>query len=329
MASIKPHAAGGWRVSVNKLGQRRTKVCPTKAQATAWGLREETAIVAAEGGQFPRRTLAEAIERYLRDVSPRKKGERTEGLRFAALQRDYPALAGKVLSEHRTPDWVAWRDDRLRKVTPGTVQRDINLIRNLFRVAADEWRWCGNSPLKGMRMPGENPARDRLLGWREIRRVCRWLGYQSGYPATTGYQFVAYALLLALRTGMRAGELLALEAGRVDLVRRVARVPHKTQHLTGRPREVPLSGRALRLLRCLPGQRIELTSATLDALWRKATEACGLIDAHFHDSRATALTHLARRVDVLTLARISGHRDPKILLQRYYRETAESIAARL
>jgi hypothetical protein len=42
-----------------------------------------------------------------------------------------------------------------------------------------------------------------------------------------------------------------------------------------------------------------------------------------------ALTSLARKVDVMTLARISGHKDLRILMNTYYRETAEQIAARL
>ena len=37
----------------------------------------------------------------------------------------------------------------------------------------------------------------------------------------------------------------------------------------------------------------------------------------------------AREVDVMTLARISGRADLKMLLAVYYRETAEQIAARL
>ena len=40
-------------------------------------------------------------------------------------------------------------------------------------------------------------------------------------------------------------------------------------------------------------------------------------------------TLLARRVDVMTLARISRHKDLRILLNTYYRESAEDIAARL
>lgn len=52
-------------------------------------------------------------------------------------------------------------------------------------------------------------------------------------------------------------------------------------------------------------------------------------DLHFHDSRAEALTRLARKVDVMTLARISGHKDLRVLLETYYRESAADIAKRL
>ncbi|MFP3656085.1 integrase, partial [Burkholderia sp. SIMBA_052] len=50
---------------------------------------------------------------------------------------------------------------------------------------------------------------------------------------------------------------------------------------------------------------------------------------HFHDSRAEALTRMSRKVDVMTLARISGHADLRILQRTYYRESAADIAARL
>jgi integrase len=331
MASIKPHARGGWRALINKAGVRKSRVFATKAAATAWAAVEEAAIIASERGQYPRRTFSQAVERYVREVSSKKRGARSEGLRLAALERDFPELAGKVLSEHRTPDWAGWRDKRLQVVTPGSVQRDLNIISNLFTVARDEWRWCGDSPLRGMKPPGDNPPRERLLGWREIRRVMRWLGYRTATRPETKQQTAAYAFLTALRTGMRAGELLALTDERVDLVRRVARVPHKTQHLTGRPREVPLTKAGLRVLSVIhrPGRLLDISATSLDALWRKACDASGVQDMHFHDSRARALTSLARKVDVMTLARISGHKDLRILLSTYYRETAEQIAARL
>ena len=94
---------------------------------------------------------------------------------------------------------------------------------------------------------------------------------------------------------------------------------------------MPLTRHAVRLLRPVADRDrcFSLSSATLDALFRKARDRLLIEDLHFHDSRAEALTRLARKVDVLTLARISGHKDLRILQNAYYRETAAEIAARL
>lgn len=59
---------------------------------------------------------------------------------------------------------------------------------------------------------------------------------------------------------------------------------------------------------------------------KKVAKITGLT---FHDSRATACTHLARKMDVLTLSKISRHRDLNVLRRKYCRETAEQISTRL
>ncbi len=51
-------------------------------------------------------------------------------------------------------------------------------------------------------------------------------------------------------------------------------------------------------------------------------------DLTFHDTRHEAITRLARKLNVLELARMVGHRDLK-MLQIYYNESAASIAKRL
>lgn len=321
---------GGWRAEVERQGVRESATWPTKAEAVGWATKIEAEILATGRGQFPRKTLADAIRRYQLDVSAAKGGRRVEELRFDAFERQFPELAGRVLSEIRTPDLVGWRDARLKTVTPGTVRREANLLRNLFSVARAEWKWCGESPFVGFRIPADNPARVRRVLPAEVRAICRWLGYRTG-RVETKQQEVAFALLLALRTGMRAGELLSLSDRTVDLERRVAAVPHKMQHLTGKPRVIPLTRQAVRLLRPMVGRGsvFSVSSASLDALFRKARDNLLIRDLHFHDSRAEALTRLARKVDVMTLARISGHKDVNLLLSTYYRESEEDIAARL
>ena len=229
-----------------------------------------------------------------------------------------------------TADLAEWRDARLKQVSAASVLREVALLRNVWTVAAREWLWCAEpSPWRALRMPSEPAARTRVMSWREVRRICRWLHYRTGRPPSTGYEAAAWALLLSLRTGMRAGEVLRAHGAAVDLDARVVTLTeHKTSHLDG-ARRVPLTRQAVRLLGWLGGAALPISSGTLDTTFRRARDALLIEDLHFHDARATALTHLARKVDVMTLARISGHRDLQLLLRVYYRETPAQIAARL
>jgi len=327
---------GRWRAEVAKSGVRLSKVFDTKAEATGWAAQEEAAIAAADAGKFPARTLAEALTRYEEEVSPSKRGKDWEIKRLASFREQLKKVDGagdvlaKVISKVTTDDMGRWRDGRLKTVTKGTVQREINLLRNVFTIARKEWKWTGPNPFSDLRQPGENPARRRRPTWAEIKRLCRSLGYRTN-RVETKQQEVALAYLIGLRTAMRAGEILSLSDDRVDLEARVARVPHKTQHLTGELRHVPLTKHGVRLLRKLAGrgQYFTVTSASLDALFRKARDRLLIEDLHFHDSRAEALTRLSRKVDVMTLARISGHKDLRVLLESYYRESAADIARRI
>lgn len=61
-------------------------------------------------------------------------------------------------------------------------------------------------------------------------------------------------------------------------------------------------------------------------LFSKLTRQLLIEGLTFHDARATALTHLAKKVDVMTLAKISRHKDLSLLMNVYYRTKAEDIA---
>jgi integrase len=151
------------------------------------------------------------------------------------------------------------------------------------------------------------------------------------------------AFLLALETGMRAGEIINLTWDRVYLDERYVRLQSEYMDIgggrtaltaktkNGDSRDVPLSRTAVQLLSSLPrGEAtcFDLKSAVCDTLFRKARDRCGIKNLHFHDSRATALTRLAKRLHVLELARMIGHRNPSSLMI-YYRESASSLAEKL
>ncbi|AIV79460.1 phage integrase family protein [Burkholderia pseudomallei] len=322
-----------WRASIYVGGRRETKSFRTQREAKSWAAEREAALREAQNKPAPELyTVEDAFNRYVRDVSPKKASADKERLRLSAFIRDFPKLAAIPLADFKTPHLVEWRDARLKKVKPSSVVRDVNLIRNVFLTARDEWHWIEHNPFTGLKIPQEGPPRDRRVDpWKEVRPVVRTLDYVTGREPVTLSQEVALAWLVALRSGMRVNEILQLGKDTIDLDKRVARVKHKMQYATGKPREIPLTRHVVRLLRPVAHRQHFFTvdSASLDTLFRKAKARVGITGMQFRDSRAEALTRLAKRVDVLKLSKISGHKDLEMLSRVYYRETAEQIAATL
>lgn len=343
MASITKYK-DRYRVQVLVNGKRISRIFDTKREAVAWGSAEE--VKARERKHLPEaelHTVRDLLTRYAAEISPKKQGARSEQLRIRAFIRNFPLLADKKLAHVKTPDLAEWRDGRLRgftgpkgepvqAVSGSSVVRESSWLSNAFSIARLEWHWMEHNPFTGLRLPMASPPRDRRVDpWKEVKPLCRRLGYVTGQVPTTKNQEVALAFLVALQSGMRAGEILSLGKHNLDLVRGVATVQHKTQRLTGRPRSVPLTRQAVRLLRPVSYREhcFSVSSASLDALFRKARGQLLIEGLHFHDSRAEALTRLSRKVDVMTLAKISGHADLSMLQNTYYRETASDISARL
>jgi integrase len=77
-----------------------------------------------------------------------------------------------------------------------------------------------------------------------------------------------------------------------------------------------------------PVEVFGLKPQTLDALFRKLRDAAGLAGFTFHDTRHTAATMLAQRLDVLDLCKMFGWKNTTRALT-YYNPTASDIAKRL
>lgn len=317
MAWLRKLPSGKWSAQVARAGVRTSQSFPTKAAAQAWAVSVEAEILASKRGQIVRRSLRQALERYRDENSPQKKGHKFERDRINAMLSYGIDFADKWLEDVSAADFGRWRDQRLLGVKASSVNRDINLLCAVF-TAAIEWGWLTKSPLKGFKRPTNPPARTRVISWQEIRAMLRALGWQRKPPETLQQQ-VGYAFLMSLHTAMRAGEVLRYELR--------GTVAHLQTTKNGDPRDVPLSARALRLHALCPEYTV--TSASLDALFRKARIKAGLDGFTMHDARRTALTRLSKKLDPFQLARVSGHRDLKILMNVYYGETAADLAATL
>ncbi|MBX9638080.1 MAG: site-specific integrase [Nitrosomonas sp.] len=315
-----------WKVEVCRKGVRRSKTFNTKAECTFWAAEIEQEILAGESGKVPVKKFSDLLRRYADEVSPAKRGCDWEVTRINMICRD--EISEVMLSQLKSDKFASWRDRRLRNVSVGTVLREWNLLSHVINVSIKEWGWLKENPLKNVKRPPQPRPRDRLISEDEIQRLLFALGYNYERKPETYSSRVGAALLFAIETAMRAGEIVSLNWDRVNLDKRTALL---IETKNGHKREVPLSGEAIRILNQLQtenGSVFNLKSSQIDSLFRKAKKMALIEGLTFHDSRATAITRLSKKVDILTLSRISGHRDLR-MLQIYYRESAEEIAKRL
>lgn len=329
MASIQK-TAKGYRAQLYVKGVRDSATFPTRREALQWaGRRDAEMRMGASSGVAHIKTLGDALRRYGEEVSPKRKGEHWELLRLAAFARS--TLPVKIRMQEIGPEHIsAWRDRRMLEVAPGSVLRELGLLSAVWDVAIKEWRWASVNPVKAIRKPSSPAHRQRVIARHEIKALLRAMGYQAGKPPQSVAQAVACCFVLALRTGMRAGEMTGLTWDRVypDFVRLLT-------SKTGKGREVPLTRKASALLQRLRGYSgnnsvFGMAAPVRDAMFRRYRDRVGLHDLTFHDARHTAATWigLSGKLELLELCRAFGWSDPKMAMV-YFNPSASALALKL
>ena len=302
----------GWRAQIQRDGIRVSKTFRLKREAQAWATEQESKKTPLRS-----KSLKQAITHYISTVSVQKRNAVDwEQRRFDAFLEHFGDIP---LSDIDSDKIGKWRDKRLETVQGSTVLREVNLYRNLFKLAQKEWKWIHDSPFDGVRLPKENSPRQAIWRAPQIWRI-----YKAGKRTGGKTWEVVQAFHIALRTAMRLQEALAAPAG-FDRVRRVVDLPPTKTAPNGET--VPLTTEGYRLMLKMPRLSVDPNEASV--LFSKLCKKNLIYGLEFRDSRATALTLMSRKMDILTLARISRHKDLDLLRSTYYRETAEDISRRL
>ncbi|AWN17698.1 Shufflon-specific DNA recombinase [Salinisphaera sp. LB1] len=220
-----------------------------------------------------------------------------------------------------------WRDTRLEKVKTSTVRREMNLLSGVFTVARREWGWLDTNPIADVKKPKNTQPRDVLITPSDRATLNQLAGYEPGQNCKTLRQYACAALAVACVSAMRMSEIIGLEWDDIDVHRKVARLRDTKNDSS---REVPLRKLAIQVLEGLSAnpKPFPVDRDSLSVTFMRLKIEAGLNHIRFHDSRATAITDLAHKLPINTLARISGHRDLKIL-QGYYRKSMSDIASEL
>jgi len=313
-----------WRARIRRIGYPDlTESFSTKTGALEWARATESKVdkdEAVDTTEARRTTLAEALDRYQREITPAKKGATQERNRISGWKRT--SLASKTLSRIRGTDVAKWRDERLEAGVSGqTLRNDLSLLSHVFKIARTEWGMEGlRNPVEDVRRPKGNPARERRLLPGEEDALLK--------HADTEWSAL---VILAIETAMRRGELLGLTWDEIDKQRGIAHLPETKN---GSARDVPLSPRALAAIKKLPrrldGRLFSLELNDHGNRWRALRKQAGIEGLRFHDLRHEGTSRLIESglFNMAEVAAITGHKT-MAMLKRYYQADAAALAARM
>jgi integrase len=349
MASIR-HRGDKWQARIKRNQLMIERSFRLKADAHRWALATEADLERGTYKMAPYscdQTLSDALLRYGREVTPKKRGAEVEGIRITALARH--AIAAKKLSAIRPPDVAAYRDERIRAGrSASTIAKELGLMSAVYKIAKAEWGYeTLVNPVAGVAKPRQPDGRKRRLLDDEEELLLSALDADA--PSFTHSligprnPIVKAIVVIAIETAMRRSEILSLKWEHIDFVRRVAHLPMTKN---GSSRDIPLSSRALETLKGLakssetfvfPLSPNALKLAFSRAIKRakqqyrlRAEQANArlFVDLTFHDLRHEATSRLAEIFQAHELAKITGHKDLRMLL-RYYHPKVEDLARKL
>ncbi len=319
-----------YHVQVRRKGYpTQTKSFLELADAKKWARLKETE---ADRQEFPidRKTLSgitlsSLVERYRDEVVPGKKGAEVETIILKAFLR-HP-ICKKSLADLTPSDFVCYRDERLKVLTPKSLKRQLSPIHNMFRIAMEEWEIpLRSNPLSGLKLKGVDNRRERRLREGELEKLL-----EAGKRARN--KRIIPIVRFALETAMRRGEILSLRWRDVDLSKETATV---LEAKNGHPRIIPLTEAAIGILRSVrpddgdeDAKIFPVTANAFRLSWERLTKRARIDELHFHDLRHEAISRLFEfGLSVPEVASISGHRDMRMLF-RYAHANLASIRAKL
>lgn len=352
MATIRKHR-DKYQVRVRRKDAPELTRSFSKLQdAKEWANHQESRADRGELGpdrkELERITLSELVKRYRDEIVPAKKAAKVERYILNAFLRD--PICKKRLSDLTTADFATYRDQRLKGVSSASLKRQLTPLRNMFKVARDEWDVpLRTNPLSGLALKANDNKRERRLQSGEYEALMLALG-------RTRNPFLSPIIRLAIATAMRRGEILALRLKDIDLSRQTAII---REAKNGYSRVIPLTSEAVTALKqaialgetasgkpkalAAPskplrkgqprapesGRLFPVTPSALRELWEGLTKRAGLDDLHFHDLRHEAISRLFELgLTVPEVASISGHRTMSMLM-RYAHAQHQTVRAKL
>jgi integrase len=320
MTTIQRRLAKGGTVSYRVRVQRRgypvqSATFANKADALRYGQMIEGQI--AEGRHFPTKpqplTLAELLVKYMAECLPRKAPSTQHDDQWY-LNYWKKTLGHKLIADITPRDLCQCRDALLKTHKASSVIRILRVLSAVLTAAVKEFEVLDTNPMSKVKMPPQPEGRVRYLRGAERERLL-----DACQASSNGHLYPL--VLCALSTGVREGELLRLRWCDVNLD---AGVLHIEKSKTKRRRDVPITGKALEVLRHIsllqpvaatdyvfPATNRKAPFRSYRKAWEFARKRAQIEDYRFYDNRHTTASYLAQQgVSLYTIGNILGHVSP-------------------
>lgn len=315
----------------------QTATFARKTDAGKWAQQTESAI--RDGRHFKtreakRHTLAELIDRYIRDILPRKprsfKNQKSQLLWWKEKIGSY-ALAevtSSLIAEQRD---ILAKGVTVRETlrSNSTVRRYLAILSHVFTIAVNDWQWIEDNPLRKVSKPPEGRGRVRFLSDEERTKLlsaCQ----ESSNP------YLYLIVVLCLSTGARKMEIIGMRWGQVDFQRHTITIEdtknkeRKVLPLVGLAHELMVKHGKLRRLDTdlvFPGQKRQ-KPVEIKKAWDVVLKKAEITEFRFHDLRHTAASYLAMNGATLAeIAEVLGHKTLQMV--RRYAHLSEAHTAKI
>jgi integrase len=233
-------------------------------------------------------TWHELTELYLTRYALRKRTSQND---HNMLNRYFESWSNRRLSSLTRRD-VAMLHSEIGQTAPYAANRVVALVRRMFNLGRVWGVYQGENPATGIELFPEE-KRNRFVQPYELPKLFEALNEEPN-------PYIKTAFLVALLTGARRGEILAMRWDDLDLERAIWRIPHTKAQ---RPHWLPLPQPIVALLQALPrfqgcsyvfpgrdgnGHLVNIAKA-----WTRIRARAGLTDVRIHDLRRTLGSWLA------------------------------------
>lgn len=331
-----------WEAGFDSKGNRRRHSRIVKNKTTANKLLASKLTDKEKGILSPEKcpTLSEFTERWLKAKQAEKKATTNESYSDTCRLHIKPALGRHRLNKLTTIHINDYLTQKLEAgLAPATVKRHKALIHNMLALAVREGLVVKNVAVDSTKITrSDEDSNIRVLSIEERETLLKQARKAFEKEGKGHFNLMYHIALLALSTGMRRGELLALKWENVDLNTKKIAVKENLVEITGglkvetpksrgSIRVISVSSEVLKALEELdPSSKYVfhnkkqglLNPSNVGRAFRELIDTCKISGVRFHDLRHTHATELIKNnVDIKTVSRRLGHADVSTTLRIY------------